>query len=44
LTSLGAGDPDVKDKLLKGYDASGKHFKVRLDGYSQLPYLASQQP
>jgi hypothetical protein len=44
-TSLGAaGDPDVKDKLLKGYDASGKHFKVRLDGYNQLPYLAGQQP
>jgi arylsulfatase A-like enzyme len=39
-----AGDPDVKDKLLKGYSAAGKTFKVHLDGYNQLPYLTNQEP
>jgi arylsulfatase len=39
-----AGDPDIKDKLLKGHQASGKTFKVHLDGYNQLPYLTAQQP
>jgi arylsulfatase A-like enzyme len=39
-----AGDPDIKEKLLKGYDAAGKTFKVHLDGYNQLPYLTGQQP
>lgn len=34
-----AGDPDVKDKLLAGYDVDGTTFKVHLDGYNQLPYL-----
>ncbi|MGH8865644.1 MAG: arylsulfatase [Burkholderiales bacterium] len=38
-----AGEPDVKDKLLKGYSAAGKTFKVHLDGYNQLPYLLGQQ-
>ena len=37
------GDPDVKNKLLKGYDATGKTFKVHLDGYNQLPLLTGQQ-
>ena len=30
-----AGDPDIKAKLLQGYDAGGKSFKVHLDGYDQ---------
>jgi arylsulfatase A-like enzyme len=38
------GDPDIKDKLLKGYDVGGKTFKVHLDGFNQLPYLTGQQP
>jgi len=38
-----AGDPDVKEKLLTGYIAAGKTFKVHLDGYNQLPYLTAQQ-
>lgn len=38
-----AGEPDVKDKLLKGYSAAGKTFKVHLDGYNQLPYLLGQR-
>ena len=38
------GDPDIKDKLLKGHAAGGKTFKVHLDGYNQLPYLTGKQP
>jgi arylsulfatase A-like enzyme len=34
-----AGDPDIKTKLLQGYQAAGKTFKVHLDGYNQLPML-----
>jgi arylsulfatase A-like enzyme len=37
-----AGEPDVKEKLLKGQEAHGKKFKVHLDGYNQLPYLTGQ--
>ncbi|MCG2643830.1 arylsulfatase [Bradyrhizobium sp. CCBAU 11434] len=39
-----AGEPDIKSKLLNGYDVAGKTFKVHLDGYNQLPYLTGQQP
>ena len=38
-----AGDPGIKDKLLKGYQAGSRTFKVHLDGYNQLPYLTGQQ-
>jgi arylsulfatase A-like enzyme len=38
-----AGDPDIKDKLLKGHQAGSKTFKVHLDGYNQLPHLTGQQ-
>jgi arylsulfatase A-like enzyme len=31
------GVPDVKEKLLKGYQAGTKTFKVHLDGYNLLP-------
>lgn len=33
-----AGVPDVKEKLLTGYQANGKNFKVHLDGYNLLPF------
>jgi len=39
-----AGVPDVKEKLLKGYKAGGKTFKVHLDGYNLVPYLTGQEP
>ena len=39
-----AGDPDIKDKLLRGHEAAAKTFKIHLDGYNQLPYLLGQQP
>lgn len=38
-----AGDPDVKQKLLKGYKAGGRTYKVHLDGYNMLPYLIGQE-
>jgi arylsulfatase A-like enzyme len=37
-----AGDPDVKEKLLAGYEAAGKTFHVHLDGYDLLPYLTGE--
>ncbi|MGE0266349.1 MAG: arylsulfatase [Candidatus Obscuribacterales bacterium] len=37
-----AGDPDVTDKLLKGYKVGDKTFKVHLDGYNCLPYLTGK--
>jgi len=39
-----AGDAEIKDKLLKGYQVGPKTFKIHLDGYNQLPYLTGQQP
>jgi len=38
-----AGVTDIKEKLLTGHEASGKTFKVHLDGYNQLPYLTGEQ-
>jgi arylsulfatase A-like enzyme len=37
-----AGVPDVKEKLLTGYEAGGSTFKVHLDGYNMLPYLKGE--
>jgi arylsulfatase len=37
-----AGEPEIKEKLLRGHEAAGKTFKVHLDGYDQLPYLTGQ--
>ena len=34
-----AGEPKIKEKLKEGYAASGKTFKVHLDGYNFLSYL-----
>jgi arylsulfatase A-like enzyme len=39
-----AGEPDIKEKLKKGYKAGEKTFKVHLDGHNVLPYLTGQQP
>jgi arylsulfatase len=36
------GDPDVTAKLLDGYEANGKLFKVHIDGYDLVPYLTGQ--
>jgi arylsulfatase len=37
-----AGDPDIKEELLKGHKAAGKTFNVHLDGYNMLPYWTGQ--
>ncbi len=37
-----AGEPEVKQKLLTGYEAAGKTYKVHLDGYNILPLLTGQ--
>jgi len=38
-----AGEPDVKEKLLKGHEAHGKRFKVHIDGWNLLPYLTGKE-
>jgi arylsulfatase A-like enzyme len=39
-----AGEPNVKEKLLTGYQVAGKAFKVHLDGYDQREVLAGNGP
>ena len=34
-----AGEPDIVNKLKKGYQANGKNYKVHLDGYDQSAFL-----
>lgn len=38
-----AGEEDVPEKLLSGYSANGKSFKVHLDGYNFLPYFSGKE-
>lgn len=39
-----AGDPGIKDKLLKGgVSAIGRSYKVHLDGYNLMPALKGEQ-
>ncbi len=38
-----AGEPEIKDKLLKGHQAIGRDYKVHLDGYNFLPYLTGEE-
>jgi arylsulfatase len=37
-----AGDPDVSERLLKGWNVDGRTFKVHLDGFNQLDFLTGQ--
>ena len=39
-----AGEPEIKEKLLKGYKTSAMTYKVHLDGYNQLDYLQGKSP
>ncbi len=41
-----AGDPAIKEKLLKGYHATAiqRDYKVHLDGYNLLPALKGEAP
>src|SRR5215475_3299318 len=38
------GEPDIKSRLLQGYSAGGKTFKVHLDGYDQRDLLSRMGP
>jgi len=37
-----AGEASIKEKLLEGYQAGDKTFKVHLDGYNMLPYFCGE--
>ncbi len=37
-----AGDPNVKDKLLKGMQVGDKTFKNHLDGYNLMPFFKGE--
>jgi arylsulfatase A-like enzyme len=39
-----AGDPNIKDELLKGRQIDGQTFKVHLDGYDQTNVISSKGP
>jgi arylsulfatase len=36
------GEPDIKNKLLKGYPAGGVTYKVHLDGYNWMPFFKGE--
>jgi arylsulfatase len=38
----GAGDPNIKEKLLKGMKVGDKNFKVHLDGYNFVPFFKGE--
>ena len=44
LTTLlaAAGDPNVKEELLKGRRVNGRNYKVHLDGYNLIPSLKGE--
>jgi arylsulfatase len=37
------GEPDLVEKVKKGYEIGGKAFKVHLDGYDLLPFLSGKE-
>ena len=39
-----AGEPNITSKLLAGYTANGKTYKVHLDGFDQTAYLRGTSP
>ncbi len=38
-----AGNPNIKENLLKGITENGRSYKVHLDGYNMLPYLTGKE-
>ncbi|MCU0719493.1 MAG: arylsulfatase [Pirellula sp.] len=38
-----AGEPDVKEKLMKGHKANSKEWRVKLDGYNFLPFFKGEE-
>jgi len=39
-----AGEPDIVDKVRKGYKAGDRTYKVYLDGYNLIPHLKGTAP
>ena len=39
----GNGDPDLAEKMKKGYEIGGKTYKVHLDGVNLLPFLSGKE-
>jgi len=39
-----AGDPDIVEKLKKGYKVVDKTFKVHIDGFNLVPFLTGKEP
>jgi arylsulfatase len=37
-----AGDPDVTEKLLKGYEVGDANYKIHLDGFNLVSYLTGE--
>ncbi len=37
-----AGEPNISEKLLKGYTSGSKMFRVHVDGYNMLPYFKGE--
>jgi arylsulfatase len=37
-----AGAPDIKEKLMKGVDLNGRHYKNYVDGYDMTDYLSGK--
>jgi len=37
------GEPDIVEKLKKGYTANGKEWRVHLDGYNFLPFFSGKE-
>ena len=38
-----AGEPDIKEKLLKGHKVGDMTYNVHLDGYNMLPYFTGKE-
>jgi arylsulfatase A-like enzyme len=38
-----AGEPNLVEKVKKGYAADGRTFKVHLDGFNLIPYLKGEE-
>jgi len=38
-----AGEPNLVEKVKKGYSADGRTFKVHLDGYNLIPFLTGDE-
>jgi arylsulfatase len=37
-----AGNPNIKEQLLKGADLNGRHYRNHIDGYNLLDYLSGK--